>query len=314
MTTDSYFIEIDQGTAPSAPERLKRFACSHRLLSSTLALAVISGITLTSCYAVKSHSASAIPRPKPPLVFKVDQERPWLNGKSPPARPLMVRNGASSIQAASFHLTFDDGPHPVHTPKILDFLKARHLHATFFVVGENAARYPALIQRIVAEGHQIGNHTWSHPALIAMSDTAVRSQLQRTHDAIFKACGKAPTAFRPPYGKLSARQRAWIEKEFHYQTVLWNIDTLDWTKTTSTAVAATIEHGLRKSGPHIILAHDIHPRILPALQSLLPKLQARGPANVKVARTRSILSPLGQQDWGRQFGHTAQLTFARESI
>ncbi|MCB1208403.1 MAG: polysaccharide deacetylase family protein [Verrucomicrobiales bacterium] len=167
-----------------------------------------------------------------------------------------------------FLLTFDDGPHPVNTPAILDWLREHKLHATFFVLGENVVRYPALVKRIVAEGHQIGNHSWSHPSLSRMSDDRVRSEIKRTHEAIFAACGRAPVLFRPPYGALKSAQRTWIENEFGYSTMLWDIDTEDWKLASTSAIANRIETGLRPGKTRIILAHDIHPRILPALNSL----------------------------------------------
>lgn len=167
-----------------------------------------------------------------------------------------------------FLLTFDDGPHPVHTPAILDWLKAHKLHAIFFVLGEKVVRYPDLVRRIVAEGHQIGNHSWSHPSLSGMSDDRVRSEIKRTHEAIITACGRTPVLFRPPYGALKSAQRTWIENEFGYSVMLWDIDTEDWKLASTNAIANRIETGLRPGKTRIILAHDIHPRILPALNSL----------------------------------------------
>jgi peptidoglycan/xylan/chitin deacetylase (PgdA/CDA1 family) len=275
MNTETETIEIEKDEAP-ALSTITRFTRSHRVISSVIAIAVASGIALTSCYAVKSHQSESIPKSKEPLVYDIAKKREWLPSKTATVKHSASGTGITSADTRNFQLTFDDGPNPQYTPLILDWLKANHLHATFFVVGENANRYPALVKRIMEEGHQIGNHSWSHPKLTAMSDSAVRSQLQRTHEAIVKACGVAPKAFRPPYGAISPRQREWIEKEFAYKTVLWDIDTEDWKARSTGAIAATIEHGIRGKGPHVILAHDIHPRILPALESLLPKLQARG--------------------------------------
>ncbi|MFZ4766186.1 MAG: polysaccharide deacetylase family protein [Roseimicrobium sp.] len=268
MNTDLDYIVIEEtGEAVPAPAHIFSYARSHRTLTAAFGLALISIIALTSCYALKARPVDSIPRPKKDIKFQLGEKRPWLCD-TPSATG--KRGSSSGLQGKRFHLTFDDGPHPKHTPLILDWLKEHHLRATFFLVGEKVGRYPALVQRIVAEGHHVGNHTWSHPKLTVMSDAAVRDQIKRTHDAIVKACGQAPTVFRPPYGALSARQSVWIEKEFSYKTLLWDIDTLDWTQTTSTAIAARIEHGLKADSANIILAHDIHPRILPALESLLP--------------------------------------------
>lgn len=184
--------------------------------------------------------------------------------------------GPSSAAARGYHLTFDDGPHPVHTPALLDWLKANHIRATFFVLGRNVQRYPDLTRRIVQEGHQIGNHSWSHANFGKLSDAKARSEIRRTHDLIVKTCGRAPTTFRPPYGILNQRQRAWVQKEFGYQVVLWDIDTEDWKLSSTNAIAGRITQGLKSGRTNVILGHDIHPRILPALKSLLPRLRTEG--------------------------------------
>lgn len=176
---------------------------------------------------------------------------------------------------SGIHLTFDDGPHPKYTPALLDWLKTNRIQATFFLVGSNAERYPELVKRIAAEGHQIGNHTWSHPNLMKLPDAKARLEIRRTHEVITKVTGRAPTLFRPPYGLLKDSQREWLTKEYRYQTVLWDVDTEDWKSTINPAVITQrIERDLKPGV--IILAHDIHPRILQALQLALPRLQTRG--------------------------------------
>jgi peptidoglycan/xylan/chitin deacetylase (PgdA/CDA1 family) len=127
----------------------------------------------------------------------------------------------SSITFNSVHvdgpyiaMTFDDGPSATLTPKLLDLLAAHHIKATFFVIGENVAEHPEIVARAAREGHEIGNHSWSHPNFGKMSDQAVRSQLQRTDDAIKSATGVRPTLMRPPYGSITAREKRWIHDEF----------------------------------------------------------------------------------------------------
>src|SRR5438128_7174030 len=110
-------------------------------------------------------------------------------------------------------MTFDDGPSATLTPKLLDLLAAHHIKATFFVIGENVAEHPEIVARAAREGHEIANHSWSHPNFAKMSLEGVRSQLQRTDDAIKSATGKRPTLFRPPYGSITAREKRWIHEE-----------------------------------------------------------------------------------------------------
>ena len=87
------------------------------------------------------------------------------------------------------------------------------MKATFFVVGENAAEYPEILKRAAREGHEIANHSWSHPNLGKMADEAVRRELQKTDDAIKSAIGTRPTLMRPPYGSITARQKNWIHDD-----------------------------------------------------------------------------------------------------
>jgi peptidoglycan/xylan/chitin deacetylase (PgdA/CDA1 family) len=109
--------------------------------------------------------------------------------------PAVIRQAGPTEVA----LTFDDGPSP-YTAQVLDVLRAQHVHATFFLCGANAERYPELVRRIRAEGHQIGNHTYSHPYLYLMSEKNIAGEIDRTQDVLQKITGARPTLFRPPFG------------------------------------------------------------------------------------------------------------------
>jgi peptidoglycan-N-acetylglucosamine deacetylase len=171
-------------------------------------------------------------------------------------------------------MTFDDGPHGTNTPKLLDMAAKRHIKLTFFVLGECVQQDPAVLQREVAEGHEIGNHSWSHPNLAKLSDEAVRSQLRRTDDLIFKTAGVKPTLMRPPYGELTKRQRIWVNHEFNYKVILWDVDPLDWKRPGSNVVAQRIIAGARPGS--IILSHDIHPPTIAAMPQVFDALLAKG--------------------------------------
>src|SRR5437899_2739420 len=137
-------------------------------------------------------------------------------------------------------MTFDDGPHGTNTPKLLEMAAKRHIKLTFFVLGECVEQNPTVLQREVAEGHEIGNHSWSHPNLAKLSDEAVRSQLQRTEDIIVKTAGVKPKLMRPPYGELTKRQRIWVNRDFGYKVILWDVDPLDWKRPGPSVVARRI--------------------------------------------------------------------------
>lgn len=171
-------------------------------------------------------------------------------------------------------LTFDDGPHATHTPRLLDILKERNVKATFYVVGTNARRYPEIMRRIVAEGHEIGNHTVTHGNLTKMSQSQVRKELSAAHEAIVSATGVAPRTMRPPYGAITASQKSWIRKEFGYPTIMWSVDPKDWKKPGPSVVASRLVSGAKPGG--ILLVHDIHSQSVDAMPSTIDQLQRKG--------------------------------------
>ena len=130
------------------------------------------------------------------------------------------------------------------------------------------------MKRIVADGHEVANHSWSHPQLTSMSEGSVREQLQKTHDAILAACGVTPKVMRPPYGAFTARQRAWANGEWGYKCILWDVDPLDWKVRNAEHVKNEI---LKQTVPgSIILSHDIHKTTIDAMPETLDGLLAKG--------------------------------------
>src|SRR5256714_14976626 len=186
-------------------------------------------------------------------------------------------------------LTFDDGPNAKLTPKLLDLLAAHHIKATFFLIGENAAEYPDIVARERREGHEVANHSWSHPNFGKMSDEGVRSQLRRTDDAIRSATGSRPTLMRPPYGSVTARQKKWINQESGYRVILWDVDPLDWKRPGPPVVRNRI---LKETQPgSIVLSHDIHPGTIEAMPSTLDALEAKGFKFVTVSELIRMATP-----------------------
>ncbi|MFN9939910.1 MAG: polysaccharide deacetylase family protein, partial [bacterium] len=95
-------------------------------------------------------------------------------------------------------------------------------------LGRDVADHAIDIRRIAAEGHEIGNHSWSHPSLSKMGELGVTEQLQRTHDVVQQITGSSPKLLRPPYGAFTANQRSWAHQKWGYKTILWDVDPLDW--------------------------------------------------------------------------------------
>lgn len=133
-------------------------------------------------------------------------------------------------------LTFDDGPNPEWTPRLLDILARREVHATFFLVGRYAEAEPALVRHIVAAGHQIGNHSWSHLNLALASASRIEEQLSRTSQTLEQITGSPVRFFRPPFG---ARRPAVlrIARRLGLIPVLWNAMTSDWSNPSPDAIA-----------------------------------------------------------------------------
>jgi peptidoglycan/xylan/chitin deacetylase (PgdA/CDA1 family) len=206
-----------------------------------------------------------------------------------PAEPPITFNSVH-VDGPYIALTFDDGPNATLTPKLLDLLAARHLKATFFVVGQNAADHPDILKRAVREGHEIANHSWSHPNLGKMSDDAVRRELQKTDDAIAAAIGKRPTLLRPPYGSITAHQKKWIHDEFGYRIIIWDVDPLDWKRPGPSVVTARILKETKAGS--IVLAHDIHPPTIEAMPATFDQLMKKGFKSVTVTELLSMATPL----------------------
>lgn len=171
-------------------------------------------------------------------------------------------------------MTFDDGPHPQNTPRLLDMLRARNIKATFYVIGQSVNLYPGVVRRTVAEGHEIGNHSNTHRQLSKLSDAEVRADLGRCEAAVVNAAGIKPPTLRPPYGALLQRQREWIHQEFGYPTILWSVDPFDWKRPGASVITSRILAGASAGG--IVLSHDLHSQTVDAMPATLDGLLRRG--------------------------------------
>ncbi|WP_035795677.1 polysaccharide deacetylase family protein [Kitasatospora mediocidica] len=173
-------------------------------------------------------------------------------------------------------LTFDDGPDPVHTRRVLEILERYGARATFFCVGLHVAALPEEVRRIAGAGHEVGNHTWSHPFLFDLTPGQLREQLDRTTEAVAQVTGQAPTRFRPPYGSLNPEVLTTLER--HPSTLtLWDVDSRDWSRPGPERIAATV---LDAAGPgSVVLLHEgagDRGQTVQALPSIIEGLLERG--------------------------------------
>jgi peptidoglycan-N-acetylglucosamine deacetylase len=171
-------------------------------------------------------------------------------------------------------LTFDDGPDPAHTPAVLDRLRARGVRATFFVVGRKAEAHPALLERIAAEGHEIGHHSWSHGEPLETSARSLLAEARRTSALLERVLGKRPRLFRPPHGKLTPGKLLGLWS-LGQTVVLWNRDPKDFASGAVDPIRRWFE-GEPLAGGDILLLHDVHPHIAPALEALFERAARLG--------------------------------------
>lgn len=173
-------------------------------------------------------------------------------------------------------LTFDDGPHPKTTPKILDILKKRNLKAIFFVLGLQAEKYPQLLKQIALDGHEIGNHSYNHKNLAQLSEELVRQQIDRTNNLISSITGNKPRFLRPPYGALN-KQLLRICQSENMNIMLWTIDPKDWQNKNEAMILHNLNRQLGLNGScrgGAVLLHDIYPATVRALDPFLDQLAA----------------------------------------
>ncbi len=207
-------------------------------------------------------------------------------GGAPNAMRQLVKRGLGSIvpsqwlllqgppDSRAVCLTFDDGPHPVYTPRVLDALARQRVTATFFVVGQMAERHPELVRRIAAEGHVLANHSWSHANPEALDAATLIDEVRRTADLIASLTGVRPALFRPPHGKLTASKlvRLWLARQ---SVVLWSVDPRDHDAGPAEAVRTFLALHPWQGGD-VVLLHDVHEEAARLVPLTAEAVRARG--------------------------------------
>jgi len=217
-----------------------------------------------------------------------------------PRTPTVTRSGAG--EANQVAITFDDGPDPAWTPRILDILKQHKVQATFFVMGAKAIAHPGLIRRILAEGHELGNHTFSHPDLQRESAWRVRLELNATQRAIESITGRSTLLFRPPYDadrtphRVTELEPLIVAQGLGYIPTMASIDPLDWERPSASEILARVK--AQRSQGSVLLLHDSggeRGATLAALGPVLDYLRERGdrivPLHVLLDTSHEAINP-----------------------
>ncbi|MCS6801325.1 MAG: polysaccharide deacetylase family protein [Chloroflexota bacterium] len=213
-----------------------------------------------------------LPTPTPEPPTPTPPPSPRLRLPPPASAPEIVRGDPQSSMVA---LTFDAGAGSRHTPAILDTLKAANLRVTMFLTGQWAERNPELTRRIVADGHELANHSYSHPRFTTLSSPEIVAEIQRTEEIIVSLTGMSTKPwFRPPFGNRDARVLSVIGS-LGYYSVYWTLDSGDWRTDYSNAdVLNTVAN--RASGGAIVVQHLDSAQTAAVLPQIIQRLQARG--------------------------------------
>jgi peptidoglycan-N-acetylglucosamine deacetylase len=186
-------------------------------------------------------------------------------------RRLFMTHGPASSQALC--LTFDDGPHPEYTPRLLRLLSELGVPATFFLVGQEAERFPAIVRQIVEEGHVVGNHTFEHRDATMISSGSYLADVLRAKTLLGKLTGHKVDLFRPPHGRLTI-PTLWGLWQAGQRVVLCNVDSKDYSRPGPVQILDEFDNCPLRAGD-ILLFHDNRPHCLTVLPDLIQKARAR---------------------------------------
>lgn len=211
------------------------------------------------------------PRLNEQVTIEIQQEKITEQKRSQEeVRRQQEKNPTIHVNGKVVALTFDDGPSPTVTPRVLELLKKYNAKATFFVLGKNAEAYPNLIQQEIGNNNEIGNHSWNHTDLTTLKQEDALDQIQQTNKVVKQASGYDVQLVRPPYGASTKE----LNLVLNMPIIQWSVDSLDWKTKNEVAVYNEVMNHV-KSGS-IVLMHDIHPTTAGGLESILKDLKEQG--------------------------------------
>lgn len=172
------------------------------------------------------------------------------------------------------YLTFDDGPDPINTPKILNILEKQNIKATFFLIGEKVERYPQVALQIEKSGHEIGSHGYSHSDYYNLRSNQILQDIRLAQSAIVKATANNPTLLRPPFGRYD-KTIASISRDEHLSIIIWSLDPKDFRKNANQDQIIKVIDSEVSNGS-IILLHETSDETVRALPEIINRLKEKG--------------------------------------
>lgn len=260
----------------------------RRLVRAVVVAAILAGIAYAGARvyrrsvpplpAVVMHDADAGALVAPPLAVRLRRAALGTAADGRVAGPKLIA------------LTFDDGPYPVDTPVLLETLRDADVPATFFLIGRDAEQFPGLVRAIAAAGHEVANHTETHPDLETLDDAAVTAQLNDAAATLGRLVSDPTiaTEFRPPHGHFHLETLVAAQKA-GYDTVLWTDDPGDWRNVSRTVLAAHIAR--YATSPEILLLHSGRPETVALLPGIIQRYRDAGYAFVTVSALLNQLGP-----------------------
>ncbi|MFI0372308.1 polysaccharide deacetylase family protein [Actinomadura sp. 1N219] len=188
-----------------------------------------------------------------------------------PAAPAAATSGDGHCEAGYVGLTYDDGPTPEYTLRLLSALRENGVRATLFNIGEKAEKNEDLVVAEKEAGMWIANHSWSHPQLTKLPEDEIESELQRTQDLLETFTGTAPVLFRPPYGNTNATVKE-IAEGLGMAEILWDVDTRDWSGKSAEEI---VEEAVTVQSGEIVLMHDGYAATIEAIPAIMENLRSR---------------------------------------
>jgi peptidoglycan-N-acetylglucosamine deacetylase len=261
-------------------------------------------------------------------TFEVDKDTGDIDDQTYKTVPTPYVIERTGDKAGKLALTFDDGPDPDWTPKILDILKDKGVHASFFIIGNNAQAYPALVQRVLAEGHDVGNHTFTHPNLGEMPDAFVTLEINATQRLFEALTGRSMRLFRAPYLGDAEPTTAdeivpiQIAQSMGYVSVGLHVDPDDWQRPPADVIVQRALEQVSDPNPdirgHVILLHDSggdRSQTIEALPKLIDTLRAKGYEFVTVSELAGLsrdqaMPPVPARSLGRLVGFPVFMTLS----